>query len=146
MNIIKDNRNSNAIYVDKSNNHVANTDEIIRFRCAEYMSAIDKYIAIVTGGLSFNDTEIAVLKHIINNNGTELSGELCIAVAKEVNKSTATVVRAINILRNEGFIYGDGSNTIKLSSAIDADIKAINKAKFFVIEINPDITSKHIDI
>lgn len=146
MNIIKDNRNSNAIYVDKANNHVANTDEIIRFRCAKYMSTIDKYIAIVTGGLSFNNTEIAVLKHIINNNGTKLSGELCIAVAKEVNKSTATVVRAINTLRDEGFIYGDGSNIIKLSSAIAANIEDINKANFFVIEVNPDVTSKHIDI
>lgn len=146
MNIIKDNRNSNAIYVDKANNHVANADEIVRFKCAEYMSAIDKYIAIITAGLYLNEAEVAVIKHIINNNGTELSGQICIAVAKEINKSTATVARAISSLRDKRLLYGDGAKATTLSSAIAASIDSLIKAKFFVIELNPDITSKHIDI
>ena len=146
MNIIVDKRINNSIYVDNINNHAAKSDDIIKFVCFQYMSPIDKYLTIVSAGLNLNKVEAAVLKHIINNNGTELSGQVCIAVAKEVNKSTATIVRAINTLRNEKLIYGDGAKALKLSATIDADIKAINKAKFFVIEVNPEVTSPKIEL
>lgn len=146
MNIVINNHETTAIYVDKANNHIANSDEIIRFMCCAYKSPIDKYIAIISGGLYFNKTEVAVLKHLIYNNGTELSGQICVAVAKEINKSTTTVARAIATLRNEKLIYGDGDKAVKLSASIATSIEALSKAKFFVIEVNPEVTSPKIKL
>lgn len=146
MKVAIDNRKSDAMYVDKANNHIANADEIIRLMCCSYKSTVDKYIDIITGGLHLNEAEAAVLKHLINNNGTELSGEVCIAVAKEINKSTATVARAIATLRNERLIYGDGAKAVKLSASISTTIEALSKAKFFIIEVNPEVTSPKIEL
>ena len=41
---IRDRRKSNAIYVDKSNNHVANADDIIKLTFTDNSATIDKYI------------------------------------------------------------------------------------------------------
>ena len=146
MDIIKDNRISKAIYVDSANNHYADKTGIIKFIISGYASAVDKYIAILAGGYHLNEAEAAVLKYIVNNNGTELSGQVCVAVAKVINKSTATVARAINTLRNKKLIYGDGAKALRPSIAVAADLKAIAKAKFFVIEVNPEVTSPKIKL
>lgn len=146
MNVITDKRKTNIIYVDKNNNHVANNDDILKLINIDNSSNIDIYIGIIAGANNLNETEIAVLKHVLNNNGCELIGELCFAVSKIINKSTATVARAIANLRNMKLIYGDGANTIKLSSSITTNIKTLSKAKFIVIELNPEVTSNSISI
>lgn len=146
MDIIKDNRISKAIYVDSANNHYADKTGIIKFIISGYASAVDKYIAILAGGYNLNETEAAVLKHIINNNGTELSGQVCVAVAKVINKSAATVARAIATLRDKRLIYGDGAKAIKLSASINTSVQALANAQFFIIEVNPEVTSPKIEL
>lgn len=146
MNIVIDNRKSNAMYVDKANNHIANSDEIVRFILTDKASNIDKYISVITGLYNLGEAEAAVLKYVIINDNTSLSGEVCIAVAEVINKSTATVARAINTLRNKKLIYGDGAKALRPSIAVAADLKAIAKAKFFVIEVNPEVTSSKIKL
>jgi hypothetical protein len=146
MNIIIDNRNSDAIYVNKANNHIANSDEIIRFILTDNNSNIDKYIAIIAGIHHLGEAEAAVLKYVMINDNTALSGEICVAVAKIINKSTATVARAIVNLRDKKLIYGNGAKAVKLSTSIATSIKALSKAKFFVIEVNPEVTSPKIEL
>lgn len=146
MNIIIDNRNSDAIYVNKANNHIANSDEIIRFILTDNNSNIDKYIAIIAGIHHLGEAEAAVLKYVMINDNTALSGEVCVAVAKVINKSTATVARAIANLRDKKLIYGDGAKAIKLSTSIATSIETLSKAKFFVIEVNPEVTSPKIEL
>lgn len=146
MDIVKDNRISKAIYVDSANNHYADKTGIIKFIISGYASAVDKYIAILAGGYHLNEAEAAVLKHIVNNNGTELSGQVCVAVAKVINKSAATVARAIATLRDKRLIYGDGAKAIKLSSSINTSVQALANAQFFIIEVNPEVTSPKIEL
>lgn len=146
MNIIIDNRNSDAIYINKANNHIANSDEIIRFILTDNNSNIDKYIAVIAGIYHLGETETAVLKYVMINDNTALIGEVCIAVAKVINKSTATVARAIANLRDKKLIYGDGAKVVKLSTSIATSMEALSKAKFFVIEVNPEVTSPKIKL
>lgn len=146
MDIIKDNRINKAIYVDSANNHYADKTGIVKFIISGYASAVDKYIAILAGGYHLNETEAAVLKYIVNNNGTELSGQVCVAVAKVINKSPATVARAIATLRDKRLIYGDGAKAIKLSSSINTSVQALANAQFFIIEVNPEVTSPKIEL
>lgn len=146
MNIIIDNRNSDAIYVNKANNHIANSDEIIRFILTDNNSNIDKYIAIIAGIYHLGKAETAILKYIMINDNTALSGEVCVAVAKIINKSTVTVARAIANLRDKKLIYGDGAKAVKLSASIATSIEALSKVKFFVIEVNPEVTSPKIEL
>ena len=146
MKVVIDKRKSNAIYVDKSNNHIANADDIIKLTFTDNSATIDKYIAIIAGIYKLNNTEVAVLKYIIDNKYSSLSGQVCIAVAKIINKSTATIARAIDSLRIKRLIYSDETNAIKISTSININNEALSKAKFIVIELNPEITSNGISI
>lgn len=146
MNIITDKRKTDSIYVDKNNNHIANNDEILKLMNTDNSSNIDIYIGIIAGANNLNKTEIAVLKYILNNNGSNLSGQVCVNVARIINKSTATVARAITSLRDMKLIYVDGANTIKISSSIITNIEILSKSKFIVIELHPEVTSNGISI
>ena len=146
MEVIIDKRKSNAIYVDKSNNHVANTNDIIKLTFTDNSTTIDKYIAIIAGVYKLNDTEIAVLKYIIANKYNSLSGQVCIAVSKIINKSNATIARAIDSLRTKKLIYGDGANALKISTSIDVNNEDLSNAKFVVIELHPEVTSNGVSI
>lgn len=146
MNLVIDKRKTNIIYVDKDNNHVANNNDIIKLIATNNTSAIDTYIKILAGTYNLNDTEIAILKNLIDKNSDELAGIVCTTVAKIINKSTATVTRAIASLRDKRLIYIDSTNAIKVSSSIATSTSAIANAKFLVIELHPEITSNGVTI
>lgn len=146
MKVIIDKCKSNAIYVDKSNNHIANVDDIIKLTFTDNSATIDKYIAIIAGVYKLNETEVAVLKYIIADKYNSLSGQVCIAVAKIINKSTATIARAIDSLRTKKLIYGNGANALKVSTSIDVNNEALSNAKFVVIELHPEVTSNGVSI
>lgn len=144
MSIVIDKRETDIIYVDKNNMHVANNDEVIKLISIGGMSPIDTYIAIIAGGLYLNETEVAVLKYIIKNNGTKLTGQVCVEVAKVIDKSTATVSRAINCLREKKLIYVDDAKVVRLSASINASVDTLNTANFIVVEVKPEVTSSGI--
>lgn len=146
MKVIIDKRKSNAIYVDKYNNHIANVDNIIKLTFTDNSATIDKYIAIIAGVYKLNETEVAVLKYIITDKYNSLSGQVCITVAKIINKSTATIARAIDSLRTKKLIYGNGANALKVSTSIDVNNEALSNAKFVVIELHPEVTSNGVSI
>lgn len=146
MKVIIDKRKSNAIYVDKYNNHIANVDNIIKLTFTDNSATIDKYIAIIAGVYKLNETEVAVLKYIITDKYNSLSGQVCITVAKIINKSTATIARAIDSLRTKKLIYGNGANALKVSTSIDVNNEALSNAKFVVIELHPEVTSNSVSI
>lgn len=144
MNIIIDNRKTDILYVDKENNHVAKNNEVIKFTANKNLSPIDIYVSIITGGINLNDVELNTLKYIINNNGNITIHKTCVDVANIVNKSIVTIARAINKLKAKGLVYTNSKNIIKTTSAIFNDSNNIKNAKFFIVEINPKITSSGI--
>ena len=146
MDLIIDKRKTDIIYVDKANNHVANSNDVIKLISINNDSNIDAYIKIFAGVYCLNDTEVAVLRHIITNTNDELSGVVCVAVAKLINKSAATIARAIDSLRAKRLIYGNGANALKVSTSIATNAKAISNAKFIVIELRPEVTSNGVSL
>lgn len=146
MKLVIDKRESNAMYVDKSNNHVANANDIVRLAFTDDAPAIDKYLAIIAGVYKLNEAEVNVLKYVITDKDNSLVGQVCIAVAKIINKSTATVARAIESLRDKHLVYGNGAIPLKASTSVNANIDAITKAKFLVIELNTNATSNGVSI
>ena len=146
MDLITDKRKTDIIYVDKANNHVANNNEIIKLMSINNDSNIDIYLKILAGVYTLNDAEIAVLRHVITNKENSLSGQVCITVAKIINKSTATVARAIDSLRAKRLVYDNGNNALKVSASINAEVKVITNAKFLIIELHPEVTSPTIEI
>ena len=146
MDLITDKRKTDIIYVDKANNHVANNNEIIKLMSINNDSNIDIYLKILAGIYALNNAEIAVLRYVIADKDNSLSGQVCVAVAKVINKSTATVARAIDSLRAKRLVYGNGSNALKVSTSINAEVKVITNAKFLIIELHPEVTSPTIEI
>lgn len=146
MNLIIDKRKTDIIYVDKANNHVANSNDVIKLISINNDSNIDAYIKIFAGFYCLNDTEVAVLRYIITNTNNELSGIVCATVAKLINKSTATVARAIDSLRAKRLIYSNSTNALKVSTSIATNDKAISNAKFIVIELHPKVTSNGVSL
>lgn len=146
MGIIVDNRKTNILYVDKENNHVANNNEVTKLINIGNTSPIDIYVAIIAGNFNLNVIEVETLKYIINYNTEPTTGQVCDAVSKTVNKSTATIARAIGSLRRHRLIYVNGTNNIYLSASINIDRNALRNSKFIVIEVNPETTSGSISI
>lgn len=146
MDLIIDKRKTDIIYVDKANNHVANSNDVIKLISINNDSNIDTYIKIFAGVYCLNDTEVAVLRYIITNTDNELSGIVCATVAKLINKSTTTVARAIDSLRAKRLIYSTDSNAIRVSTSIAINAKAISNAKFIVIELHPEVTSNGVSL
>lgn len=145
MTIDIDKRKTNCLYVDKENNHVANTDDIIKLVANGNKSNIDTYLNIISGSLNLTYIEIEIVKYLIENKRSILSGELCNIISKIVNKSIVTVSRAITSLNYKKVIIHTAGSII-LSSSIVKDIDKINKAKFIIIEVQPEITSKNISV
>lgn len=146
MDLVIDKRKTDIIYVDKVNNHVANSNNVIKLMSINNDSNIDTYIKILAGTYALNDTEIAVLRYIITNRYNNLSGTICATVAKVINKSVTTIVRAIDSLRAKRLIYGNSSNALKVSTSIATDVDALSNAKFIVIELHPEVTSNGVSL
>lgn len=146
MDITIDKRKTDIIYVDKANNHVAYNKEVIKLINNCNSSIIDVYINILAGFNNLNDTESKVIKYIIYNVEKNYYNYVLNTVAKNINKSTTTISRAIKSLINKKLIYINSANKIILSNAIAIDKDAIDNSKFLIIELNPKVTSKEITI
>ena len=146
MNIVVDNRNNNSLYVDKVNNHIAKSDEIIKLTNNKNISNLDAYINILAGNYNLNKNEIAVLKYIMNKNNCVLNTDICKNVAKITNKSIITISRALNSIIKNNLAYINIFNEVYLSTNIDIDSSNIEKVKFLIIELRPEITSNNITL
>ena len=146
MNIVIDNRNNNSLYVDKVNNHIAKSDEIIKLTNNKNISNLDAYINILAGNYNLNKNEIAVLKYIMNKNNCVLSTDICKDVAKITNKSIITISRALNSIIKNNLAYINIFNEVYVSTNIDIDSSNIEKVKFIIIELRPEITSNNITL
>lgn len=146
MKIVIDNRKTDILYVDKENNHLIKDKETIKLVNAGNNSNIDIYIDIITGINKLNETESFVLKYVITNNGSVKRLTAINDVAKDINKSISTVIRAIECLNIKGLVYITNAGEIKVSNSIKINIDNIVNARLLVIELNPEITSKPISI
>ena len=146
MKIVIDNRKTDILYVDKENNHVIKDKETIKLVNTGGNSNIDIYINIIAGINKLNETESTVLKYIMSNNYSVKRFKVINDVAKDINKSISTVIRAIECLNVKGLVYITNVGEIKVSNSIKINIDNIVNARLLVIELNPEITSKPISI
>ena len=146
MNIVDDKRKTNIIYVDKENNQVAYNDEVFKLVNNDNDANINIYIGLIAISKGLNDTEIEVLKYVILHSKVAMYSVICNDVAEIVNKSNMTIARAIDNLRNKGLVYIDKTRYVFVSINIAADVASICKAKYFIIETNPYVTSNNMDI
>lgn len=146
MKIVIDNRKTDILYVDKENNHVIKDNEVIKLINVGDNVNMDVYIGIITGINKLNETESIVLRYVMNNNSSSKRFKVINDVAKNINKSISTVIRAIDCLNAKGLIYNTNAGEIKVSNSIKADVSDIANAKLLAIELVPEITSKAVSI
>jgi hypothetical protein len=146
MKIVIDNRKTDILYVDKENNHVVKDEEIIKLVNTGANANMDIYIGIIAGINRLTETESIVLRYIIDNNSSVKRFKVINNVAKDINKSISTVIRAIDCLNNKGLIYVTNVGDIKVSNSINADVNDIANAKILAIELNPEVTSRAVAV
>ena len=146
MGLEVDNRISEAMYVDKANNHVANKDEIINLKYNEAIPNIAKYINIISAAYFLSKVESLILYHItirqrlvLNPNNLEILADL-------TYRTVATVTRIIKQLEERRFIYITNIKEIYLRAKFKVNLEKISKTKFIIIEVNPNETSSKISL
>lgn len=141
-----DNRISEAMYVDKANNHVANSDEIVKLIYNDDLPIIAKYINIISAAYFLSKAESLILYHITIHQGFVINSDNLLILADLTYRTVATVTRIIKQLEERGFIYITDNKEIYLRAKFKVNLEKIFKAKFFVIEVNPDKTSPKINL
>lgn len=141
-----DNRISEAMYVDKTNNHVANSDEIIKLTYNDNLPIIAKYINIISAAYFLSKVESLILYHITIHQGLILNSENLIILADLTYRTVATVTRVIKRLEEREFIYITDNKEIYLRAKFKVNLEKISKAKFIIIEVNPNETSSKINL
>lgn len=141
-----DNRISEAMYVDKANNHVANSDEIVKLTYDDDLPIIAKYINIISAAYFLSKAESLILYHITIHQGLVLNSDNLLILADLTYRTVATVTRIIKQLEKRGFIYINDNKEVYLRARFKVNLEKISKAKFFVIEVNPDKTSPKINL
>lgn len=141
-----DNRISEAMYVDKANNHVANSDEIVKLIYNDDLPIIAKYINIISAAYFLSKAESLILYHITIHQGFVINSDNLLILADLTYRTVATVTRIIKQLEERGFIYITDNKEIYLRAKFKVNLEKIFKAKFFVIEVNPDKTSSKINL
>ena len=141
-----DNRISEAMYVDKANNHVANSNEIVKLTYNDDLPVIAKYINIISAAYFLSKEESLILYHITIHQGLILNSNNLLILADLTYRTIATVTRIVKQLEKRGFIYINDNKEIYLRAKFKVNLEKISKANFFVIEVNPDKTSPKINL
>lgn len=141
-----DNRISEAMYVDRANNHVANGDEIVKLTYNDDLPIIAKYINIISAAYFLSKAESLILYHITIHQGLILNSENLIILADLTYRTIATVTRIIKHLEEREFIYITNNKEIYLRAKFKVNLEKISKAKFIIIEVNPNETSSKINL
>ena len=141
-----DNRISEAIYVDKANNHVANKDEIINLKYSNNLPNIAKYINIISAAYFLSKVESLILYNIAIRQEFILTSNNLEILASLTYRTVITVIRIIKQLEKRGFVYITDDKKVCLSAKFRVNLENISKAKFIVIEVNPDKTSPKINL
>lgn len=144
MNIVTDDRDKEILYVDKTNLHTANNDNVIKLINNGNINTIDIICNIIAGDNNLTEVETDVLKIIINNNGFTFNKSNIKKIAYLISKSETTVNRAIYSLNKKRIIFHNiVDNKITLGSRLNINKEQLNKTDFIVIEVNPNKTSNN---
>ena len=141
-----DNRISEAIYVDKANNHVANKDEIINLKYSNNLPNIAKYINIISAAYFLSKVESLILYNIAIRQEFILTSNNLEILASLTYRTVTTVIRIIKQLEKREFVYITDDKKVCLSAKFRVNLENISKTKFIVIEVNPDKTSPKINL
>lgn len=144
MNIVTDDRDKEILYVDKTNLHNANNDNVIKLINNGNIDTIDIICNIIAGDNKLNELETDMLRIIINNNGFIFNKNNIKKLSYLIGKSETTVNRVIDSLNKKRIIFHNiVDNKISLSSNLNLHKDKLNKIDFIIIEVNPNKTSNN---
>lgn len=145
MKLIKDNRETDIIFVDKCNNQVANNNETIKLINSDN-TKLEVYIDIIAISNNLNDNDKAIIRLIFNTenniiNVTKLSNKFRITTAK----SASTFCRSLMNLKDLKII-DIVNNNASINENYYIDYNKIINSKFIIIELDTNDTSKSINL
>lgn len=146
MNITIDKRETDITYIDKSNNQYYTNDDIIKCIDSHNSGIISVMTNIIGTCNNLNKEEVNALKTIMNNNTNKTMIEAWQSYYNRYSKSYSTFTRAINTLIKKDILYLDNSFRIFINDRYNITDNNIRHAKYLVIELYPDDTSKPITI
>lgn len=150
MDLLVDNRKTNAIYVDKELSHIAKDDKIVKLITEGCNNNLKLAINLMAGVLQLNESEVDVMYYIIYL--ADANRQVSISKASDVFKSNtlkskSTFDRAINVLKEKNVIYfvNEGKD-ICIKKEYFVNVKEIDNASFIVIEVNPRVSSQAVSL
>lgn len=146
MEIVIDTRKTDNHYYDKELKHIANNNDIIKFNNNDGASAFNIVIDVLASSLKLNEQERNVLYIINYYNQIKDVNTILDIYKSNYNRSRTTFNRAIDTLEKKRVIKVDNRGLIKINKSYVINNNTSAKAKFLVVEINPKVTSKTIDI
>lgn len=150
MDLLVDNRKTNAMYVDKELSHIAKDDKIVKLITEDCNNNLKLAINLMAGVLQLNESEVDVMYYIIYL--ADANRQVSISKASDVFKSNtlkskSTFDRAINVLKEKNVIYfvNEGKD-ICIKKEYFVNVKEIDNASFIVIEVNPRVSSQAVSL
>lgn len=146
MEIKIDTRKVDNHYYDKELNHIANNNDIIKLTNNDGASPFNVVIDILASSLKLNEQEKNVLSLINYYNNINNIQDILDRYKSDYNRSKTTFNRCIETLKKKRVIKVDSRGLIKVNEKYIINNNTSAKARFLVIELSPDLTSKHISI
>lgn len=150
MDLLVDNRKTNAMYVDKELSHIAKDNKIVKLITDDCVNNLKLVTNLFAGVLQLNESETEVLYFI--NYLVDDNRKVSIAKASDIFKSNtlkskSTFDRAINVLKEKNVIYfvNEGKD-ICIKKEYFVNVKEIDNASFIVIEVNPRVSSQAVSL
>lgn len=150
MDLLVDNRKTDAMYVDKELSHVATNDNLIKFITKDCRNNLKLAVDLFAGVLRLNESEAETMYYI--NYLSDDNGQVSIIKTSDVFrsntlKSKSTFDRAIESLKEKGIIYfTNKGKDICIKKEYNINVNAIDKAAFIVIEVKPEVSSQAVSI
>lgn len=127
---------SNSIYVDKDNLHIANGNSLLRIECNEVESKVNVLINIYSGFFNLNEYQKEILRYIMFNNGTKSYNEIINYMAKVINKCTTTIRRQLDELYTKHLLSVTAEHKVCIANRYYVDINNIEATAVIAIILN----------
>ena len=150
MNLLIDNRKTDAMYIDKELSHIAKDNKIVKLITNDCINNLKLAVNLFAGVLQLNESETEVLYFI--NYLVDVNRKVSIAKASDIFKSNtlkskSTFDRAIESLKEKGIIYfTNKGKDICIKKEYNINVNTIDKAAFIVIEVKPEVSSQTVSI
>lgn len=150
MDLLVDNRKTNAMYVDKELSHIAKDNKIVKLITDDCVNNLKLAVNLFAGVLQLNESETEVLyfiNYLVDNNRKVSIAKASDIFKSNTLKSKSTFDRAINVLKEKNVIYftNEGKD-ICIKKEYYINSRDIDNASFIVIEVNPKVNSQTVSL